>query len=88
MPLHAMLHFCSGIIINNKKESRGNQKMLCPKCKKEYSGHPAISRITGENICPMCGSNEAMDIAGWSESKKNEATQILLYNLNSDLKSQ
>lgn len=62
--------------------------MLCPKCKKEYSEHPAISRINGEQICPMCGSEEAMDVAGWSESKKNDAAQILLYNLNSDLKLQ
>lgn len=50
--------------------------MNCPKCKKEYSEHPAISRLSGEKICSMCGTIEAMDTVGWSEAKKHEAAQI------------
>ena len=38
---------------------------VCPKCNKEYKGHPAISRednITA--ICPLCGSKEALKAMG------------------------
>lgn len=43
--------------------------MNCPKCNKEYSDYPAISRLNSEKICPMCGTIEALDAAGWSEAK-------------------
>ena len=33
----------------------------CPKCKKEFTDHPAISREDNETeICPECGATEAM----------------------------
>ena len=33
----------------------------CPKCKKEFTECPALSRIDNETeICPECGINEAM----------------------------
>lgn len=35
--------------------------MRCPKCKKEFTEHPAISREDNETeICPSCGLREAM----------------------------
>lgn len=34
----------------------------CPKCKKEFTEHPAISREDNETeICPECGVREAME---------------------------
>lgn len=36
---------------------------ICPKCGREYSGHPAISRDDNKTkICPRCGTNEAITI--------------------------
>ena len=32
----------------------------CPKCGDYYSGHPAMSRIDGSDICPSCGIHEAL----------------------------
>lgn len=35
---------------------------ICPKCGKEYSGYPAISRVDNKTeICPDCGVAEAFD---------------------------
>lgn len=34
---------------------------LCPKCHKQYSGYPAISREDNKTeICPECGQLEAL----------------------------
>ena len=34
----------------------------CPKCQKEFTEHPAISRDDNETeICPQCGVHEAME---------------------------
>lgn len=34
----------------------------CPKCKKEFVEHPAISRVDNKTeICPECGVAEAVD---------------------------
>ena len=38
-------------------------KTICPICKEEYNEHPAVSRHTGEDICPACGQEEALDDA-------------------------
>lgn len=38
-----------------------DQIKICPKCKKKYSQHSAISRIDNKtNICPACGIKEAL----------------------------
>ena len=35
--------------------------MKCPRCKKEFKGHPAISRRDNKTeICSDCGLQEAM----------------------------
>lgn len=40
---------------------------ICPKCGREYSERPALSREDGKtNICPECGMREALD--AWKES--------------------
>lgn len=34
----------------------------CPKCKKEFTEYPALSRVDNETeICPECGVREAME---------------------------
>lgn len=34
----------------------------CPKCKKEFTEHPALSRVDNETeICPECGVREAIE---------------------------
>lgn len=34
----------------------------CPKCKKEFTEHPALSRVDNETeICPECGVREAVE---------------------------
>lgn len=35
---------------------------ICPKCKQEYSGYPALSREDNKTeICPQCGQKEALE---------------------------
>ena len=48
---------------------------VCPKCGKEYTEHPAISRRDGvTEICPHCGFQEA--IIDWFNNDKNLQRQI------------
>lgn len=45
----------------------------CPKCGREYSEHPAISRLDNETeICPDCGTMEALQAAGIPEESQKE----------------
>ena len=37
--------------------------LICPVCGKEYTDHPAVSRRNGEDICPECGQDEALEDA-------------------------
>jgi len=38
--------------------------MKCPKCKQEYKGKPALSRLDSKTeICELCGYAEAIAIA-------------------------
>lgn len=47
------------------------KEQLCPICKKEYEGYPAISRKDNETeICPDCGQKEALD--AWIAYKMEE----------------
>lgn len=46
---------------------------ICPICGKEYDEHPAISRKDNETeICPTCGTIEALDAAGIRKEKQRE----------------
>jgi uncharacterized Zn finger protein (UPF0148 family) len=47
----------------------------CPKCGRRYTAPPATSRENGEDICPVCGAEEA--VAFLPEEQKAEIiTQI------------
>lgn len=37
--------------------------MKCPKCKREFSERPAVSRRDQSDICPLCGQKEALEDA-------------------------
>lgn len=46
---------------------------ICPKCGKKYEDHPAISRTDNRTeICPECGTREALTAAGIDEAKQSE----------------
>ena len=54
---------------------------ICPKCGKEYTERPAISRIDNSEICPECGALEALDAAGYSEEEKEEGMRLVRESL-------
>ena len=44
-------------------KTKFKQLKYCPKCHKQYSGYPAISREDNETeICPECGQLEALEM--------------------------
>lgn len=43
---------------------------ICPKCNKEYTSRPAISRDSRyREICPLCGTKEAIKILPKQQQK-------------------
>lgn len=45
----------------------------CPKCGREYEDRPAISRVDNKTeICPECGTREALESVGISPEKQEE----------------
>lgn len=52
--------------------------MKCPKCGKNFTEPPAMSRIDNSSICPLCGNKEALDIAVQAGAmSKEEADKII-----------
>ena len=48
-------------------------KRICPICGKKYEDFPAISRKDNKTeICPDCGTLEALEAAGASDEMKAE----------------
>lgn len=46
---------------------------ICPKCGREYSERPALSRTDNRTeICPDCGTMEALQAAGIPEESQKE----------------
>lgn len=50
-------------------------KRVCPRCGKALTGHPALSRYVDIEICPSCGTEEAVEVyqnqgpcSTWSEN--------------------
>lgn len=44
----------------------------CPRCGKEYTGFPALSRKGLGDICPACGQREAFETIGLEPDKAEE----------------
>lgn len=52
------------------------EKRTCPKCKREYTEHPALSRDDNKTeICPACGTLEALDAAIKDEDELRKAIE-------------
>lgn len=50
----------------------------CPKCEKEFTEPPAISRKDNSAICPLCGNREALEVAvEFGAMSKEEADDII-----------
>lgn len=46
---------------------------ICPKCGKEYHGHPTLSRTDNTTyICPDCGTREALESIGVAKDEQDE----------------
>lgn len=46
---------------------------ICPKCGKEYHGHPALSRTDNITyICPDCSTMEALESIGVAKDEQDE----------------
>lgn len=61
-------------------EAKGEaeQMRICPKCGKEYQEHPAISRADNvTEICPDCGTLEALEAAGISKETQEEVLKTI-----------
>ena len=45
---------------------------ICPRCGRKYKEPPAISRVDNKTeICPLCGTREALDALGLSGWNRN-----------------
>jgi len=50
-----------------------NKLKICPKCRKAYKGHPAISRVDNLTpICPTCGTREALESIGINKDEQDK----------------
>lgn len=50
----------------------------CPRCGREYTGHPAISRADNETlICSDCGTKEALETLGISPYEQEQIIEAI-----------
>ena len=50
----------------------------CPICGREYTEHPALSRVDGVTlICPDCGTREALESIGVSKEQQDKILGII-----------
>lgn len=55
------------------EQNRHEQTAVCPKCGKTYTGCPALSRVDSiTEICPECGTREALDAAGIDRTEQDK----------------
>lgn len=45
---------------------------ICARCGQTYLGHPALSRVDNEPICPDCGTREALESIGIGRQEQDE----------------
>lgn len=54
-------------------QDKMNSATVCPKCGKEYTGKPALSRLDNATlICPDCGILEALSSIGISADEQQK----------------
>ena len=56
------------------------EKRTCPKCGQIYTDHPATSRVDGSQICPDCGTREALESIGVGREEQDKILGIIHRN--------
>ena len=51
---------------------------ICPRCGKEYTGRPALSRADNQTpICPDCGTREALESIGVDTAEQDKILKAI-----------
>lgn len=59
-------------------EDRCVRIRTCPMCHKEYKERPALSRVDSKTeICPECGTREALQIVGKTTKEINDVVELI-----------
>lgn len=66
-----------------KAKAEDRQRRVCPKCGKEYTDAPALSRKDNTDICPECGTREALEDAGFSQDEQHEIIETIYHKHDS-----
>ena len=55
---------------------------ICPRCGKEYTGRPALSRADNQTpICPDCGTREALESIGVDGAEQDKILKAIHGNM-------
>lgn len=55
---------------------------VCPRCGKEYTGRPAVSRADNQTlICPDCGTREALESIGINTDEQDKILRAIHGNM-------
>ena len=55
---------------------------VCPRCGKEYTGRPALSRADDQTpICPDCGTREALESIGIDKAEQDKILRAIHGNM-------
>lgn len=55
---------------------------ICPRCGKEYTGRPALSRADDQTpICPDCGTREALESIGIDTAEQDKILRAIHGNM-------
>ncbi len=61
-------------------KSEIREPKICPKCGCTYTERPAISRVDNIQICPDCGTREALETIGVSAEEQEKIISIIHRN--------
>ena len=55
---------------------------VCPRCGKEYTGRPALSRADNQTpICPDCGTRETLESIGIDTAEQDKILRAIHGNM-------
>ena len=55
---------------------------VCPRCGKEYTGRPALSRADNQTpLCPDCGTREALESIGVDTAEQDKILKAIHGNM-------
>ncbi len=61
-------------------KSEIREPRICPKCGRSYTERPSLSRVEDIQICPDCGTREALDAIGVSAEEQEKIISIIHRN--------